>query len=444
MLREQREVFDEIIVKMRAGRMTRRTFIERAIAIGMSTTAAGALLDACGSSSSGGSGKTTTIVWESENDTSGTYSKIVDNYNKTNKDGIFVHWNNGPSSTDNLLTTYTTMLRARSHTIDVMNIDVTYPAEFGSNAWVVPIQDKWPASERANYLSGPVASCTYNGQIWAAPFRTDIGLIYYRTDIISTPPNTWDELTSMAQANAAKAKYGYVWQGAQYEGLVCDFVEVLYGYGGAILDPNNPKSVTVNSSEGQAALSKMVSWVGGISPTAVTDYTEEPARSTWQNGDSIFMRNWVYAYSLGNNPAQSKIAGKFDIHPMLYGGSNTVGHSCVGGWNLAINAFSPNPDASWKFVQYMLSSYAQNEGAIGASWTTTLKSVYTDASVLKAEPLFSKLSPVLQTAQPRPVSPRYPDVSAAIQLYVHQALLKQMSPTAALSTLQSKLQSLVG
>ncbi len=267
MLREQREVFDEIIVKMRAGRMTRRTFIERAIAIGLSTTAAGSLLDACGSPSSGGNGKTTTIIWQSENDTSGTYQKIVNTYNSTNKDGVHVTWQNGPSSTDNLLTIYTNMLRARSHSIDVMSIDVVYPAEFGSNQWVSPLDSYWPTSAQANYLPGPVSACKYNGKTWAVPFRTDVGLIYYRTDIISSPPSTWDDLTTMAQANASKAKYGYVWQGAQYEGLVCDFVEVLYGYGGAILDPNNPATVTVNSPEGQAALSKMVSWVGTISPT---------------------------------------------------------------------------------------------------------------------------------------------------------------------------------
>ncbi len=154
------------------------------------------------------------------------------------------------------------------------------------------------------------------------------------------------------------------------------------------------------------------------------------------------MRNWPYAYSLGNVASQSKIAGKFDIHSMLYGGSNTTGHSCTGGWNLAINAFSPNQDASWKFMSYMLGTSAQKEGAIGASFTTTLQSVYDDADVLKAQPLFTKLKPVLQNAQPRPVSPKYPDLSAAIQLRIHQALLKQTSPSAALSALQADLQRL--
>jgi len=248
----------------------------------------------------------------------------------------------------------------------------------------------------------------------------------------------------MAKANApSKAKVGYVWQGAQYEGLVCDFTEVLYGYGGSVLDPNNPKSVTVNSSEGVAALTLMRSWVGGISPSAVTTYKEEDSRSSWQNGDSVFMRNWPYAYSLGNDPSTSKIAGKFEVHNMLYGGNNTTGHSSLGGWQYGINAFSKNPDAAWKFVQHQLAEPAQKTIAIKLSLTATLKSLYTDADVLKANPFFAKLKPVFETAQPRPVTPFYPDVSNAIQVRVHNALTGQASPSAALSALQSDLQAIV-
>ena len=445
MVPEQRDALDEIIVKIRTGRMNRRTFLERAIAIGLSTSAAATLLDACGgtSNSTGGNGQTTNIVWQSENDTSGTYPAIVDAYNKSNKDGVHVTWRNGPSGTGDILTIYDNTLRARSGNIDVMSIDVVYPAEFASNGWTVPLDSRWPASDRANYLPGPIKSCTYNGQVVAAPLRTDLGVLYYRKDIISSPPATFDDLTSMAKSNASKAKYGYVWQGSQYEGLVCDFSEVLQGYGGTVLDPNNSKQVTVNSPAGVAALTEMVSWVGTISPTSITTFTEEPCRQAFQNGDAIFMRNWPYAYSLGNDPTKSKVAGKFDISALPYGGSGTVGHSCVGGWNMAINAFSKNPDASWSFIKYMLGPDAQKQLALKGSFTPALQSVYTDSAVQTAQPLFTKLQPILQNSLPRPVSPVYPDLSNIIQNHVHQALTKQASPADALSALQSELQALV-
>src|SRR6266568_7558925 len=260
---EQGEVIDEIITKIRNGRITRRTFLERAIAVGLTSTAAVSLLEACGgtSNSSTGSGQTVNINYI-ERDTNGVYASLVTDFNAQNN-GVHVNYNsNAPADTGQLLTILTTMLRARSSAYDVFPMDIIWPPEFGANGWTVPLDDKWPASDRANYLPGPLAGCTYNGKIWAAPYRTDAGLIYYRTDIITTAPTTWAEMTSMAKANApSKAKYGYLWQGAQYEGLVCDFVEVLYGYGGSVLDPNNPKSVTVNSPEGVAALTLMTSWV---------------------------------------------------------------------------------------------------------------------------------------------------------------------------------------
>ncbi len=445
MILEQGEVIDEIITKIRAGRMTRRTFLERAVAVGLSSTAAVSLLEACGgtSSSTGGQGQTVNINYF-ERDTNGVYAGLVSTFNAQNN-GVHITYNsNVPADTGQLLTILTTALRARSGSIDVFPMDIIWPAEFGANGWTVPLDDKWPASDRANYLPGPLQGCTYNGKLWAAPYRTDAGLIYYRKDIISTPPNTWADLTSMAKAAApSKAKFGYVWQGAQYEGLVCDFVEVLYGYGGNVLDPTNPKSVIVNSPEGMQALTLMASWVGTISPAAVTTYKEEDARSAWQDGDAAFMRNWPYAYVLGNDPTTSKIAGKFDVHPMLYGGSNTVGHSNIGGWQYGINAFSKNPDASWKFIQYMISPAAQKTLALQLSLFATLKSIYTDPDVLAKIPFFGKMQPVFQTALPRPVSPFYPDISNAIQLRVHQALTKTSSPAAALTALQSDLQAIV-
>jgi multiple sugar transport system substrate-binding protein len=440
MIQEQREALVEALVKMRAGRMKRRTFLERAIALGLTTSVAGSLLEACGGSSGGGS--VTNIVWQSEQDTTNTYKNLADAFNKS-QSSVHVTWLQGPASTDAFLQKLTTMLRARSHSIDVMSIDVTYPALFGSSQWAAPLESKWPTSEQANYLPGPIQSCTYQGHLWAAPLRTDLGILYYRTDLISTPPTTWTDLATMAKSATPKAKYGYVWQGAQYEGLVCDFVEVLYGYGGTVLDPNDPKTVTVNSPQAVQALTDMVSWVGSISPTAVTTYMEDTARNVWQQGNSAFMRNWPYAYSLGNDATQSKVAGKFDIHSIPYGGSNTTGHSCVGGWNMAVNAFTPSTDEAWSFIHYLLQPAAQKSLAINASFTPTLKSVYQDAEVQQKQPLFTKLAPILQNSLPRPVSAKYPDVSNAIQLRLHQALLKQSTPAQALSQLASDLQPLV-
>lgn len=447
MIHEQREALDEIIVKIRSGRMTRRSFIERATAIGLASGAAMSLLEACGGGGGAGPNGVTSIVWQSENDPSGTYQTLVDTFNNGPGKAAKVHvqWLQGPGKTDDMLTKYNNMFRAQDASLDIVSVDIIYPAQYGSAGWLADLSDKWPASDRANYLQGPIKGCTYQGKLYAAPYRTDLGLLYYRKDLLKTPPATYDDLTSMSKGIApSKTQYGYVWQASQYEGLVCNFIEVLHGYGGDVLDANNPKKVIVNSPEANAALTKMVDWVGSISPPAVTTYTEQESFNTWQNGNSAFMRNWPYAYSLSNDATKgSKIPNKFDITSLPYGGSGTVGHSTLGGWNLGINAYSTKQDACWEFIKYMLGSDAQNQGAIKATFTTTLQSVYKDPAVLKAAPLFSKLDPILQNALPRPVSAKYTDLSDSIQRNIYGALKKQMSPADALKTLDSELTKLL-
>ena len=164
----------------------------------------------------------------------------------------------------------------------------------------------------------------------------------------------------MNKANSEELKYGYVWLASQYEGLICNFDEVLHGYGGSILDPRDPTKVTVDSQEARQALSTMVNWVKTISPFNITTYTEEITRQAWESGQAIFMRNWPYAYA---EAEKSSIANKFAVHSMLYGGNNTVGHSSISSWQLAINAFMiPINGSAWKFIQYMLSQEAQERG----------------------------------------------------------------------------------
>lgn len=449
MIHEQRQALDEMITKMRSGRLTRRSFMQRAAVVGLSSSAAMSLLEACGGSSNsqGGNGAATNVVWQSDNDTTNTYQDIVNTFNSSigKQKGIHVTWLNGPTNTQDMLTKYNNMFRARSSTNDIISLDIVYPAQFAQQQWTVPIDEsKWPSSERAKYLQGPIKGCTYNGKLWAVPFRTDLGLLYYRKDLVPTPPATWDDLTNTAKSvSPSKVKDGYVWQGSQYEGLVCDFVEVLYGFGGSVLDANDATKVTINSPQALQALTLMVSWVGTISPAAVTTYTEDLSLAAWEQGNAAFMRNWPYAYVKSNNPQESKIPNKFDISSLPHGGSETVGHSAIGGWNTAINAYSKHQDEAWEFVKYTVSPDAQKKGAINASYTVTLQSIYDDKDVLSKQPLFGKLKPILQNALPRPVSPKYVDVSDAIQRNVYKALKKNASPADALKQLESDLKNVV-
>jgi multiple sugar transport system substrate-binding protein len=448
MLPEQRSAFAAMCAKLRAGRISRRTFLARAATIGFSTTAAASLLESCSGLGGMPAKATIYLVWQSEFDITKAYHDLVDTFNRTNMDNIHVSIQSVQAGTNDLTTIERNVLKAQSAAIDIFSIDVTTVAEFASQNWIIPISEQqWPLQERANYLTSALNACTFKGQLWAAPYRTDVGLIYYRADLVSTPPTRWEDLTDMtkqvmAQKHPSALRYGYVWQASQYEGLVCNFDEVLRGYGGSILDPHDPTKVTVNSPEGQQALTTMVGWTKSIfTPPDIATYTEEVSRQTWESGQAIFMRNWPYVYA---DAQKNMRAHSFAIHPMLYGGNNTVGHSSIGGWQLAINAFVPQDrrEAAWKFIHYMLGEQAQKYGARTASWLVSLKSIYQDQDVLNTFPLFKQIGPILQTAQPRPVTPRYDDVSQAIRLRVRQAL-NGLPVAQALQNLATDLKPLV-
>lgn len=438
MLLEQRGAFQELLNRLRLGRITRRTFVERGLALGLSLATLLSLLESCGSMAS----KAISLVWQTEYDPSKAYQQLVDTFNQRQQGRIHVTLQLGPDGTNELPDR---ILKAHSTAVDIFSIDIIYMAQFAQQGWLLPISEsRWPQKERANYLDVPLQACTFAGQLWAAPFRCDVGLMYYRTDFIPAPPATWDELTDLvlkARVKKSHPRYGYAWQGAQYEGLVCDFDEVLHGYGGSLfLDPLHPTVVTIDSPEARQALTTMVNWINTISPPDTDTYTEEVARTLWNQGQVLFMRNWPYAY--GNSSAL--IEHKFNIHSLLTGGNNHMGHSSLGGWQLGINAFS-DPDkqeAAWEFIQYMLQPEAQKVGATVGSWVMTLKSIYEDQAVLRKVPFYEKLAPILQAAVPRPVAPNYTDISTAIQFHLRQALERQVPVSSALQSLASTLTSL--
>ncbi len=442
MLLEQRLALDEMITKLRSGRVTRRTFLERVLALGLSSTSALSLLEGCGNSSSD---TTVHLLWQSEYDPSNAYQQLVEDFNQRNQGRIHVIIQLSPKGTNDVVRIERNILKAHSAAVDIFSVDVVYMAEFAQQRWLQPISEgRWPQRERERYLEKLLQACTFDGQLWAVPFKGDVGLIYYRTDFISTPPTTWEELTSMAQTILAQKdhpQYGYAWQGAQYEGLVCNFDEVLHGYGGSLFsDPLHPTVVTVDSPEARQALTTMVDWIGKISPPNTGTYTEEVTRALWESGKVLFMRNWPYAY----NTQSQVLARHFDVHPLLSGGNHHTGYSSLGGWQLAINAFVDpvKQDAAWEFIHYMLQLEAQKIGAITGSWMMTLQSIYEDQEVLSKVPFYKQLKPILQTAVPRPVAPNYTDISTAILFHVRQALARQVSVPEAVQALASHLKQL--
>jgi multiple sugar transport system substrate-binding protein len=227
----------------------------------------------------------------------------------------------------------------------------------------------------------------------------------------------------------------------QYEGLVCNFLEYIWGNGGAVFDKEN--QLSINSPENQQALALMrdLIYVYRITPAAVATYTEEESRHVFGNGESVFLRNWPYVWSLVEE-ANSSLRGRVGIAPLPYfqGGESAA---ALGGWQLGINNYSKNKKAAWKLLEYMTSYAVQKRLALTLSRNPTLVSLYDDPDIEREAPFMKNLLPVFTRARPRPVTPFYPDISVVIQREVSAVLADLKSPSEALEVMEKEIQKIL-
>jgi trehalose/maltose transport system substrate-binding protein len=221
--------------------------------------------------------------------------------------------------------------------------------------------------------------------------------------------------------------WGFVWQGAAYEGLTCNALEWQVSAGaGAIIGSGG--GIEVNDARTIAAMERASSWVGTISPPGVTTYAEEDARAIWQTGNACFMRNWPYAYPLGNaaDPTTGErpvIAGRFDVCPLPAGEGASA--AALGGWQLMVSRYSKHPELAARLARFLTNAEEQKLRAIRGAFNPTRPALYDDAEVLAATPFFDTLRDVWSGAVARPSTisgRRYNQVSTAYFTAVHDIL----------------------
>lgn len=389
-----------------------------------------------------------TIRWDSEERVSSIYTELIELFQNTpGNELITVQHIDSQDHNQSL----NSLLHGQGP--DVLSLDMIWIDEFARKKLLAPLSDRWSAEEYSHYFSRAMEAATVNGVVYAAPYRVDLGMLYYRTDVIGEAPQTWDQLTAVAQQaiDHQKTRYGYVWQGGTGtkggrpfgEGLVCNFIEVLHSYGGT-LDLNDPASLTQDAAV--QALSEMTKWVGTISPISVTIFDEDESANIWLSGNAALMRNWPYQY-VNSIKRDNGVAGKFAVAGIPHE-KDHVGRSCLGGWYLAINKQSSaeKQEAAWRFIHWMMQEEAQKVAAKRNGWLVTLQSVYDQTSqdypdLQASYPYFDQVPQLLEQAIARPRDPDYYNVSNIIQFHIHQALIRQQQPKQALQNLRKALQS---
>ena len=363
-------------------------------------------------------------------DTSGDMVEGLKEFNKANPD-LNAKLLEFPESADEQRNQFIQRQRAKSGDCDGFEADVVWTAEFASQKWLLDMSP-YIEKRKAEFVPSTLSSVTYEDKVWGVPRATDAGLLYYREDKVESVPATWQEVYAKA-----KAGNGIVYQGASYEGLTVNFLELAFAAGGQILSEDGKKS-TINSPENLKALQFMVDGIkDGAAPKAVTTYMEEEARRTFEAGRADFMRQWPYAFALGNMKG-SKTKGKFAVapYPEFEGGGKAA---ILGGHNMVVSTYSKNPGGMLKLIDYMTSEKRQTKNATDFSKTPVLEASYEKPAVKKALPFIDELKQAVEQAKSRPVSPVYTQISQAIYKNVNEALSGSVEPKAALEKAQKDM-----
>jgi trehalose/maltose transport system substrate-binding protein len=378
---------------------------------------------------------------------------LTDKFMHENPD-IEVKWQYGPQSATDLLGLYLQFFEAKSGEVDVMAIDVIWPGDMADNLLDLYQFDGFKEAAQRHFPA-IVENNTVDGKLVGMPWMTDAGLLFYRTDLLekygySGPPQTWDELEEMAKkiqegerADGNADFWGFVWQGNAYEGLTCDALEwIKSSGGGSIVEPDG--TISINNDAAVKAIERAKGWIGTISPPGVTGFLEEDARRAWQGGNAAFMRNWPYAYSLGNND-DSAVKGKFDA-TKLPGAEAGMSAASLGGWQIAVSKYSEHPEVAAKVALFLTSEEVLKARATQLSILPTIMDLYKDKDVLEARPFMGKLYDVFINAVARPstvTSPNYNQVSTLFFNAVYDVLIDRKGAQTALEELELDIEDLV-
>lgn len=404
------------------------------------------VLTACGGGGSDGDSDSVDargpFTFVTGKDNSGTMPYIADEWNEAHPDEQ-VTIKQQSDSADEQLSDLQQHFQAEDANYDVVTVDVVWTAEFAAKGWLVPLTDDF-ALDQSALLPATVDAATYNGTQYAAPYASDGGLLYYRTDLVDEAPTTWDELIADCDGKTTSGTIKgskpacYAGQLAKYEGLTVNAAEAINATGGAIVSEDGQSS-TVDTTEAADGLNFLVDGIKeGYIPKEALGFKETESLNAFAAGQLMFMRNWPYAAAILSGDS-SKVADSYGIAALP--GPDGHGASSLGGHSVAISTYSDTKASALDFLKFMQSEEVQRNDLTVGTLAPVLSSLYTDDDLVKDFPYLPDLLESIQTAVPRPVTPFYPAVTEAIQANVYAALQGDSTTEEALANMAAAINS---
>ena len=370
------------------------------------------LLGACG-----GGGGVPTVTWYVFDEPSGAYDQAAAECTQQAGGRYRITLAALPSSADQQREQLVRRLAARDADIDIMGMDVIWTGEFAEAGWLLPWRGEAAEAVTAGVPRSIVASASYEGTLWVAPFTTNTQLLWYRTDRVPEPPTTWQEMVAMAEAIGPQGTIQV--QGARYEGLTVWFNSLLASAGGSVIQGQGDDARAALGRPAVDAMEVMrqVATSGAADPS-LSNAQEDDGRLAFETGSSTFMVNYPFVY-----PSARENAPEVFEHmgwarwPQVLPGQPS--RPPLGGINLGVGAFSRHPALAFEAATCIRSADHQIVAATEGGLPPTITSLYDDPGLREVYPFADVIRASLEDAAPRPISPAYNDISLAVQRTLH-------------------------
>ena len=370
-------------------------------------------------------------------------AELVQRFNRDHRGSIALRVTRGPRDTEAISDLAISSLLLGRPPFDALLMDVTWLAKYAAAGWLEPLDSFFDSEEIDALVEGARLGNHYDGVLYRWPLIADVGLLYWRKDLMDTPPRTPDQLIVLGSQLIAEGAVntGFVWQGRQYEGLSCDFVEMLSAFGGSWLNPQSGEP-SLDSPEALEAVAWMRRLINeGISPKAVTNYSESESLQAFKAGDAALMRNWPYAWAELQKP-DSAVRGQVGVTLMV---SNEGDRSAatLGSWGLSLLKGSDHPEAVIEAIRFLTSREAQRERFRNQGYTPTDRSLFRDPEMLELSSILPDLEQALSHAVPRPPTPLYAQLSDVLQRQLSSVLTDDVAIEQAMTKAQRNSQTIV-
>ena len=360
----------------------------------------------------------------------------VSRFNAEHRGRIRLNVIRGPRDTESISDLAISSLLLGAPPFDALLVDVTWLPKYVAADWLQPLDPSFDDADVASLISGARLGNSVDGELYRWPFGADVGLLYWRTDLMPAPPRTPEEVVQLTQrlTEDNKVTEGFVWQGRQYEGLSCDFVEFLSAFGGTWLDPATG-APELDSPAARATARWMQELIrSGSSPRAVSNYSEPETLQAFKAGDAALMRNWPYAWSELQSEG-SAVQGRVGVTTMVAEPDATPA-ATLGSWGFSLLRDSVHQQATAEAIRDLTSPEAQRQRFLVQGYTPTAAALFQDPELLQKSPVLPQLQEALSIAEPRPVTPLYAQMSDLLQRQLNGVLTGDDNPDEAMEHLQ--------